>query len=334
MYLNPTRSAMPHSAKTTDERSRPVRSIFISDLHLGSHFCRCEELTAFLSNHQPEYLYLVGDFIDGWALQRLWHWPESYQTLLERIVQLAQGGTRVYYTPGNHDDYLRQNMGWRHSMLIREEFVHRCVDGNRLLVIHGDQFDDIESKAQWLSRVGAKIYEAMLFGDRLAARLGESVGLAPKPLSHRVKRAVKSWVGRISGFERRLAAHAKRVDCCVAVCGHLHRPQDRMLGATRYINLGDWIENSSALVEHFDGRLELLICAVPESVEKREMATTKPMSTGGRIATLAEQLTAELLDDLPVNQTLDTLDRCPQTIQPVSPEVAAATAIATNQYRG
>lgn len=325
---------MPHSANTTVQQSRPVRSIFISDLHLGSQFCRCEELTAFLSSHQPEYLYLVGDFIDGWALQRIWHWPKSYRGLLERIVQLSQDGTRVFYTPGNHDDYLRQNMGWRHSMLIREEFVHRCIDGNRLLVIHGDQFDDIESKAQWLSRVGAKLYEAMLAGDRLVARLAATVGLAPKPLSHRVKRAVKSWVGRLSGFERRLAVHAKRAGCEVAVCGHLHRPEDRMLGTTRYINLGDWIENSSALVEHFDGRLELLIRASPESTNQQAMETTHPIQAGGRVAALAEQLTAALLDDLPVNQTLDTLDRCPQTNRSVCSENATASAIVTNQYRG
>ena len=323
MYSTTTQSKMPGTANTPFKPGMPVRSIFISDLHLGSHFCRCEELTAFLSDHQPENLFLVGDFIDGWALQRQWHWPEIYRPLLQRIAQLADRGTRVHYTPGNHDDYLRQNMGRRQSVVIRDEFVHTCVDGGRLLVIHGDQFDDVESRAQWLSRVGANMYEAMLFGDRVVGRVSRTVGYVPKPLSHRIKRGVKSVIQRVSGFERRLVAHAKVSDCSVVVCGHLHRPQDRMLGSTRYINLGDWIENSSALVEHVDGRLELLHRAAPSQPVAR-------IPVGPRIVAVADQLTADLLDDLPVNQVPEMLDRYSQLVHPA----ASASAIATNQFPG
>jgi UDP-2,3-diacylglucosamine pyrophosphatase LpxH len=314
---------MPGTENTPLEPGMSVRSIFISDLHLGSHFCRCEELTAFLSDHQPENLFLVGDFIDGWALQRQWHWPEIYRPLLQRIAQLADRGTRVHYTPGNHDNYLRQNLGRRQSILIHDEFVHTCADGTRLMVIHGDQFDDVESRVQWLSRVGAKVYEAMLFGDRLVGRLCRTVGYVPKPLSHRIKRGVKNVVQRVSGFERRLVAHAKISDCSGVVCGHLHRPQDRMLGSTRYINLGDWIENTSALVEHADGRLELLHWA----------AAVYPVArtpVGPRIVAVADQLTADLLDDLPVTQVPEVLDRYSQLVHPA----ASLSAIATNQLPG
>jgi len=323
MCVATTQSKMSGTATTPFEPGTPVRSIFISDLHLGSHFCRCEELTAFLSDHEPENLFLVGDFIDGWALQRQWHWPEIYRPLLQRIVQLADRGTRVHYTPGNHDDYLRQNMGRRQSIVIRDEFVHTCVDGSRLLVIHGDQFDDIESRAQWLSRVGAKIYEAMLFGDRVVGRVCKTVGYVPKPISHRIKRGVKRIVGRVSGFERRLVAHAIQNDCIGVVCGHLHRPLDRMIGSARYINLGDWIENTSALVEHIDGRLELLRWAAP-------LYPVPRIPVSPRMVAAADQLTADLLDDLPVTQLPEVLDRYSQLIHPA----ASSSAIATNQFPG
>lgn len=311
---------MTGTANTPFEPGLPVRSIFISDLHLGSHFCRCRDLTAFLSDHQPENLFLVGDFIDGWALQRQWHWPEVYRPLLQRIAQLADLGTRIYYTPGNHDDYLRQNLGRRQSIIVRDEFVHTCVDGTRMLVIHGDQFDDVESRAQRLSRVGAKIYEAMLFGDRVVAHICRVVRYKPKPLSHRIKQGVKHIVGRVSGFERRLAEHAEQNGCSVVVCGHLHRPQDRMLGSTRYVNLGDWIENASALVEHVDGRLELLRSAVPPYCVNRIPVTP-------RMVAVADQLTADLLDDLPVTQVPEVLDRYSQLVHPA----ATPSGIVTNQ---
>ncbi len=235
-----------------------VRSIFISDLHLGSRFSRSDDLLVFLNRYRPTHLYLVGDFIDAWALQRQWHWPDRYHQLIVRVIELAENGTTVFYTPGNHDDYLRERLRQIDSVTLEDEFVHTGADGRRMLVIHGDQFDDVETKARWLSKVGSAFYDAMLLGDRVIGIGLRSVGLRPRPISHRVKRLVKKVVQRISGFEKRLVHHAGQRDCQIAICGHLHRPQDRMLGATRYINLGDWVENASALLEHSDGRLELI----------------------------------------------------------------------------
>lgn len=293
---------MPGTQTATVQPGMALRSIFISDLHLGSHFSRCESLAHFLSEHEPEHLYLVGDFIDGWALQRQWHWPDGYRPLFRRIAQLAHQGTRIHYTPGNHDDYLRRNMGRRSSVVIRDEFVHTCVDGTRLLVTHGDQFDDVESRAPWLSRLGAKTYEALLLGDRVIGRLGRTVGCSPPPLSHVLKRGVKRIVGRISGFEQRLAKHARANRCSGVVCGHLHRPQDRMLKETRYINLGDWIENTSALVEHVDGRLQLFHWSGSTSPATENVVTPQ-------VAAIAERLAADLLDDLAVPHPIDLADR-------------------------
>jgi len=302
----------PHRSETIDSGA-PVRSIFISDLHLGSKFCRCEEVLEFLRGHTPDHLFLVGDFIDSWALQRHWHWPEIYTLLLQRVVELSQHGTQVRYTPGNHDDYLRQNFGSRQAVVIHDQFIHTCVDGTRMVVLHGDQFDDVETQAQWLSRVGSKIYDGMLFGDRIIGQTLRTMGLAPKPLSHRVKRLTKKVIQRISGFERRLVVHAKENDCHGIICGHLHRPQDRMLGSIRYINLGDWIENASALIEHSDGRLELLHWGRGPAADRQqptaaaERSAAAEIATAGKLRAATDQLTADLLADLPFAHPLERL---------------------------
>jgi len=278
--------------------AEPVRSIFISDLHLGSRFSRCDEMLDFLRSHHPRHLFLVGDFIDGWALERQWHWPHGYTRLLRRVMELAESGTQVYYTPGNHDDHLRKHYGRRAAITIRDEFIHSCADGTRLLVIHGDQFDDVESRARWLSRVGSKFYEVMLLGDRVSGKMLRTVGMRPRPISHRLKQTAKKAVQRISGFERRLAAHAKALGCDAAVCGHLHRPQQRMIGSIRYINLGDWIENASALIEHADGRLEL------HHWNTDSPPGFHPEEVSNSVIAAADRLAAELLGDLPFKHPL------------------------------
>lgn len=287
----------------SDERvstaaAEPVRSIFISDIHLGSRFSRCDEVLDFLRSHHPRHLFLVGDFIDGWALERQWHWPHGYTRLLRRVMELAESGTQVYYTPGNHDDHLRQHYGRRAAITIQDEFIHSCADGTRVLVIHGDQFDDVESKARWLSRVGSKFYEVMLLGDRVSGKLLRTAGMRPRPISHRLKQTAKKMVQRISGFERRLAAHAKARDCDVAVCGHIHRPQQRMIGSIRYVNLGDWIENASALIEHADGTLEL------HHWNTASPPDHPPEDVTDRVIAAADRLAAELLGDLPFKHPL------------------------------
>jgi len=308
---------MPPHRSETIESGLPVRSIFISDLHLGSQFCRCEEVLEFLRGHTPDYLFLVGDFIDAWALQRQWHWPEIYTLLLQRVVELSQQGTQVRYTPGNHDDYLRQNFGSRQALVIHDQFIHTCIDGTRMMVIHGDQFDDVETQAQWLSRVGSKIYDGMLFGDRVIGQTLRTIGLAPRPFSHRVKRLTKKVIQRISGFERRLVVHATENDCHGIICGHLHRPQDRMLGSIRYINLGDWIENASALIEHADGRLELLHWGRGPAADRQqptaaaELFAAAEIATAGKLRAETAQLTADLLADLPFAHPLERRSHTP-----------------------
>ncbi len=246
----------------TKNRSSTVRSIFISDLHLGSRFSKATEVLEFLRSHEPENLYLVGDIIDAWALRRRWHWPSNYDALFNHIAKLIESGTNVFYTPGNHDSFLRRFPFNQPRVRIQDQFVHCCADGRKMVVMHGDQFDKVEGGAQWLSVVGSFAYDILLVTDRSINRTLARLGWAPRKISGTAKRTVKLAVQFISGYEDRLADHARQADCDGIICGHIHVPRYRMLDEILYVNLGDWIENSTALVEYGDGTLELLETSV------------------------------------------------------------------------
>lgn len=238
--------------------SREVRAIFISDVHLGSRFCRPELVQRFLQDHQPEFLYLVGDFIDGRALKRRWNWPQPCTELLRQMMRMVRTGTQVLYTPGNHDDYLREHFRSEPPLQIQDQFIHQCADGRRLVVLHGDQFDAVEGRAVWLSHLGSVGYEALQAVDRSVNCVGRLLGRRPLRISKAVKQSVKKCVQRVSGFEAQVVQHARDHDCQGAVCGHIHVPRYGTIEDVLYINLGDWIENATALVEYSSGELELL----------------------------------------------------------------------------
>ena len=235
-----------------------IRSVFISDTHLGSRFSRAAPLLQFLRRQQPEFLYLVGDFIDGWALQRRWYWPPVYTEILKRLETLGETGTCIRYTPGNHDAFLRTFRVDHPLVEIQDEFVHRCVDGRRLLVLHGDQFDEVETHGRWLSKIGSVGYDVMLAADRSLNGALRRLGAPPIPISRFIKQSVKRIVQFLSGLEKRAVAHAAESECSGVICGHIHVPKVAQFDDSLYINLGDWIENCTALVEYGDGRLELL----------------------------------------------------------------------------
>ncbi len=246
-----------------------VRSIFISDLHLGSRFSKATELLKFLQCHRPENLYMVGDIIDAWALRRRWYWPQAYDALLNHIAMLVDNGTKLFYTPGNHDSFLRRFQVDAPPVRIQDQFIHLCANGRRMVILHGDQFDNVEGGAQWLSVLGSISYNALLFSDRAINRLLSFLGVSPLRISGTVKQTVKLAVQFISRFEDKLVTHARKENCDGIICGHIHVPRYRMLKEILYVNLGDWIENSTALVEYNDGRLELL-------------ETSRPANRGGR----------------------------------------------------
>ncbi|MBS0203520.1 MAG: UDP-2,3-diacylglucosamine diphosphatase [Planctomycetes bacterium] len=243
---------------------RPVRTVFVSDIHLGSRHSQAAAFLRFLDSIQPRQLYLVGDFIDGWKLRRKWRWNPVYSRILLRLSEMANDGTRIFFTPGNHDEFLRDpmirevvSMG---LVRIRDEFVHQTADGRRFLVLHGDRFDRVETGAKWMSVVASIAYDSLLAANSLLSRFKRASAQGPYALGASLKRGVKQIVNFISDFEARLIEHADEMECAGIICGHIHTPAMVHGRDVLYCNTGDWVENCTALIEEESGRLELVRC--------------------------------------------------------------------------
>ncbi|MGQ9724078.1 MAG: UDP-2,3-diacylglucosamine diphosphatase [Tepidimonas sp.] len=246
-----------------DEDETPARgrfrAVFISDVHLGTPGCQARALLAFLKAFPSERLYLIGDIIDGWQLRRRWYWPQSHNDVVQKVLRRARKGCRVIYVPGNHDEFVRHFAGHRFGDVeVVEEAVHDTADGRRLWVTHGDLYDGVIQYAKWLAYLGDTLYELALRLNRHLNSCRARLGLPYWSLSQYLKHRVKSAVGFITRFEEALAAEARRRGLDGVVCGHIHRPEMRDIGGVLYCNDGDWVESLSALVEHADGRLEII----------------------------------------------------------------------------
>jgi UDP-2,3-diacylglucosamine pyrophosphatase LpxH len=239
------------------------RSIFLSDTHLGFRGVRAEELSAFLKHARCERLYLVGDIVDLWALKQRWHWPVAHNHVVRRILKLAKRGTHVVYIPGNHDDALRQYAGLDlGGVRIALRAVHRMVDGRQLLVTHGDEYDLVVQNSRLLSLLGTWAYDQLLLVNRVVNFGRRVVGLGPWSFATAIKLKVKHACTFMSNYEGALLGEAGRRGLDGVVCGHIHQPLVRQAPAEPvYVNCGDWIERTSAIVEHEDGRLELVDAA-------------------------------------------------------------------------
>jgi UDP-2,3-diacylglucosamine pyrophosphatase LpxH len=243
----------------TEAPSRRYRTIFISDLHLGTRGCKADCLLDFLRHVESDYLYLVGDIVDGWRLQKRWFWPDKHAEVLDRLLARARDGTEVVYLPGNHDEALRRLIGRSvGGVKIRHDMIHRTADGRRLLVVHGDVFDGVVTDMRWLALIGSVAYELALTANTWLNLARRWLGLGYWSLSAFLKEQVKAAVKFIDRYERSLAREARRRSVCGVICGHVHKPEMRTIDGVLYYNDGDWVESCSALVEHDDGRLELL----------------------------------------------------------------------------
>jgi UDP-2,3-diacylglucosamine pyrophosphatase LpxH len=242
----------------TNERRR-FRAIFVSDVHLGTRGCKAELLLDFLRHVHCDQLYLVGDIVDGWRLRRSWHWPDAHDAVVHEVLRLARGGTRVTYVPGNHDECLRRFAGQRHAGVdLALEAEHVTADGRRLLVLHGDVFDEIVQGARWLAHLGDFGYEVAVVVGQVVHRLRHRMGRPYWSLAGWLKRRVKGAVAYVDSFERAAVTEARRRGYDGVVTGHLHTPSVRDFDGVLYVNDGDWVDSCTALVEHDDGRLELL----------------------------------------------------------------------------
>ena len=235
------------------------RTIWISDLHLGSSACQAPLLLDFLRQTESAHLYLVGDIVDGWQLRRRWFWPQAHNDIVQKILRKARKGTAVVYIPGNHDAFGRHfgpiSFG---GIEVREEVVHTTADGRRLLVVHGDLFDGVIQHAKWLAFVGDRLYMLALHLNRWFNAVRARFGAPYWSLSQFLKHKVKNAVSYITDFEIALAQEARRRRLDGIVCGHIHKAEIRSIGGVLYCNDGDWVESLTALVEDEHGQLSIL----------------------------------------------------------------------------
>ncbi len=254
----PTRHARG-TAATPAHRIRHHRTIFISDTHLGTRGCKAEALADFLAHNNCRTLYLVGDIVDGWRLKHRWFWPDAHNKVLEEILHKIDTGTRVIYVPGNHDEALRGYCGREIAGVeLMREAVHETVDGRRLLVIHGDQFDSVIAHARWLAFLGDWAYTRALELNEICAAIRKAFGLPYWSLSAYLKNKVKNAVEYIYRFENAVVEEARRRGLDGVVCGHIHHAAIRTIGGILYTNDGDWVESCTALTEDTRGNLEIL----------------------------------------------------------------------------
>ncbi|HEX7857952.1 MAG TPA: UDP-2,3-diacylglucosamine diphosphatase [Sphingobium sp.] len=257
-------SAIPmRSMQTAEPRRgegrRRFRTIWISDIHLGTRGCNADMLIDFLDSVDSDTLYLVGDIIDGWALKKRLYWPTGHNDVVWRIMKRARRGTRVIYIPGNHDEMFRQFTGLNFGGVeVRRKKIHTTADGRKLLVLHGDEFDAIMLAHRWLAVVGDAAYTGLMALNRHVNRIRRWMGMPYWSLSKMAKHKVKNAVSFISRFEEIVAHEAERRHIDGVVCGHIHTAEIRQFGDITYYNDGDWVEGCTALVEHFDGTMEVL----------------------------------------------------------------------------
>ncbi|MCX5519660.1 UDP-2,3-diacylglucosamine diphosphatase [Kaistia defluvii] len=238
---------------------RHLRTLFLSDIHLGTRGSQAELLLDFLKWHDAETIYLVGDIVDGWRLKKSWYWPQAHNDVVQKLLRKGRKGARLVYIPGNHDEFLRDYLGLQMGGVeLADRIIHETADGKRLLVMHGDQFDVVVRHAKWLAFLGDHAYNLALALNTVVGKVRRKLGFEYWSLSAWAKLKVKNAVSFIGAFEQALLTEAKRVGADGVVCGHIHHATIREDLGIRYINTGDWVESCTAIVEHHDGRIEMI----------------------------------------------------------------------------
>jgi UDP-2,3-diacylglucosamine pyrophosphatase LpxH len=254
--------------------TRRFRALFISDVHLGAKGCQAERLLDFMRDHDADVIYLVGDIVDGWQLRSGWYWPQAHNDVVQKLLRQARKGVRIIYLPGNHDEFLRDYYGTHFGGVeVQDKAMHEGADGRRYLVIHGDHFDLVVTQARWLALLGDKAYDFAITANRIFNALRRRLGFPYWSLSQWAKLKVKNAVNFIGQFEKTLVAEAQRHAADGVICGHIHHAVIHDDYGIRYINCGDWVESCTAVVEHHDGKFEIIEWAngsrsEPEKVEQ------------------------------------------------------------------
>jgi UDP-2,3-diacylglucosamine pyrophosphatase LpxH len=237
------------------------RAVFISDVHLGTRACRADLLAAFLKSCTCDHLYLVGDIVDGWRLRRSWYWDRQHDRVLRRVIKAARSGAQVTYIPGNHDEAAR---GWIRfgievaGVRMARDAIYVAADGQRYLVLHGDQFDVVIRYGKFLAHLGDRGYAAALEVNRWFNVVRRKFGYPYRSLSKWLKRHVKEAVKVIADYETAAVREASGLGAAGVICGHIHTPVITRIDGLAYMNCGDWVESCTALAEHPDGRWEIV----------------------------------------------------------------------------
>lgn len=248
-----------HAASGTDGPKASYRSIWISDVHLGTKHAQVDLLLDFLRDSDCRYLYLVGDFIDGWQLGVKWHWNDQYNVLIQKLLRKSRKHTRVIYITGNHDEFLEAFLGVGFgSVTLAREVIHTAADGRRYLVVHGHQFDGLTHFNRLLEKLGSRFYNWILDVNLYFNRIRRSLGFGYWSVAAFLKYKAKSAVKYTTDYEETLTQMARKQKVDGVICGHIHRPEMKTVGDIRYLNCGDWVESCTALVEEYDGTIRLL----------------------------------------------------------------------------
>lgn len=235
------------------------RTIWISDIHLGTPGCKADYLLEFLRVHEAETFYLVGDILDGWQLKKGWYWPQAHNDVVQKLLRKARKGSRVVYVPGNHDEWARQFVGLAFGEIeVVEDTIHALADGRCLWVVHGDLFDGVTQHARWLSHLGDTLYTFILNFNQWFNAIRSRLGMPYWSVSQYLKQQVKNAVSYIAAFEEVMTEEARRRGCQGVVCGHIHKAEIREINGMLYCNDGDWVESLTALVETFEGELKIV----------------------------------------------------------------------------
>jgi UDP-2,3-diacylglucosamine pyrophosphatase LpxH len=241
---------------------KTYRSIFISDVHLGARSCKARQLDNFLKHNTCETLYLIGDIIDGWKVTKnTWRWDKAQTEVVKRILKISTTKTRVIYIPGNHDEFLRPMLHSNlvlHHMEFHNQYTHVGVDGKRYLLTHGDLFDGITRLSKWLSFLGDSAYDILLGLNTYVNFVRRKFGFGYWSLSKYLKYRVKKAIDFVFQFETNLADYCKKKGYDGVICGHIHHAEIKTINGVEYMNDGDWVESCTALVEHHDGRWEII----------------------------------------------------------------------------
>ena len=276
-----TADAKQHKLPTWFDKPEPrsyqpkikLRTVWISDVHLGTAGCQAGLLSDFLHSVECETLYLVGDIVDGWRLRKGWYWPDQHNEVIRRLLKMAHRGTRVIYIPGNHDEMFRDYAGLSFGGIeVQLEAIHTTADGRALLVTHGDAFDGIVLYARWLAFLGDQAYTLLLKANVVLNAVRRKFNLPYWSLSSYLKKRVKNAVQYIGQYEEVVAREALQRGVQGVVCGHIHCAEIRQFGAITYYNDGDWVESCTALTEAKDGTMSIIDWAAHVRAGSQEKA--------------------------------------------------------------